>query len=201
MQPHSLTGETIHRQKEHCTICRPLQGPPTRPRLLFPRNSMSQTELFAPLPVSNILGLVRVNRKELWHKAQFTQPPNRKALITCLKASFVQMTTVEHDELKKKTKPTQATWPEPIHPARCKQQADTTVSFICFLSLTSLSCETVMPCTVFIKTKRGGSQPTCTRRSATPLLFLCLQDFHCWCEIWVLQTRHLKSLFKKRCTN
>lgn len=101
---------------------------------------MSQTELFAPLPVLNTLGLVWVNRKELLHKVQFNQLPNRKALITRLKASFVQMTTVEHDELKKKKNPTQATWPGSIYPAWCKQQADTTVSFICSLKMTLLIC-------------------------------------------------------------
>lgn len=140
IQLHSLTRETIHGQKEHCIICRSLQGSPlSTPRLPFPQNSMSQTELFAPLPVLNILGLVWVNRKELGHKVQFNELPNRKALITALKASFVQMTTVEHHESKQEKKIPHRQHDQSISPAQCKQQAENTASFSCFLKLGCLS--------------------------------------------------------------
>lgn len=172
IQLHSLTRETIHGQKEHCIICRSLQGSPlSTPRLPFPQNSMSQTELFAPLPVLNILGLVWVNLKELGHKVHFNQLPNRKALITPSKASFVQMTTVEHDESKQEKKNPHRQHDQSISPAQCKQQADNTASFSCFLKLTSLS---VKPQYHIYTDRVRGRQLACTRMSAKPLLLLLM---------------------------
>lgn len=170
IQPNSLTRETIHGQKEHCIICRSLQGSTPLPQdSLLPRNSMSQTELFAPLPVLNILGLVWVNRKELWHKVQFNQPPNRKALITRLKASFVQMATAEHDELKKKEKKKSHTGNMTgVH--LCTVQ--TAGRHYCLLYLLSQPDLVGLPgvrlCTIFIKTECRGRHWLALERQRNP---------------------------------